>query len=235
MKKNFSFVFLLATAAVCFFTSCQKDLDGQTGKPVVINEDGTTSNGSRFVGIDDKNFYLDYIKYTVEEGHLVVSGYDRTGFSGVANIVPAITYKGNAYEVLEFGYGAFMNSTSLTSVTIPNRVLLIGGYAFFGCTGLTSINIPNSVTAIGLHAFYNCTGLTSLTIPQSVTTIRTEAFRGCSGLTSIHCKSTAPPSCSNSSFDDVTYKKAVLYFPKGSLSEYNSANGWKNFVHIQEK
>ncbi|MBO4451696.1 MAG: leucine-rich repeat domain-containing protein [Bacteroidaceae bacterium] len=177
------------------FTACSKDdgegtggntnTSGGTTTYIVINENGKASNGSIFSAVDDKNFYLDYIKYTVEEGHLVVSGYDKTGFKSIAKIVSSITYEGNCYEVLGVGSSAFSNCTSLTSLTLPNSVTSIGSSAFSGCTGLTSLTLPNSVTSINDYAFSGCSSLTSLTIPANVTTIGEKAFSDCSGLTSI--------------------------------------------------
>ena len=196
MKKSKIWnLLMILVVALPLMVSCSKDDDGSTGDSsggtntngngntnpnpnpptadihVVVNEDGTTSNGSLFSAIDDKNFYVDYIKYTVKEGHLIVSGYDESGFKGVANIVARITYKGSTYEVLEIGAAddyytksAFRGCSGLTSVTIPNTVTSIGQYAFFGCTGLTSVTIPNSVKYICSGAFKNCNSLTSVHI-----------------------------------------------------------------------
>ena len=98
-------------------------------------------------------------------------------------------YPNTAIELKEGTVGiadlAFYNSSSLTSVTIPNSVTHIGDGAFMKCTGLTSIDIPNSVTYIGEEAFYMCQSLTSVTIPKSVTTIGYRTFYYCSGLTSV--------------------------------------------------
>jgi len=98
---------------------------------------------------------------------------------------------GNA--VTEIGQFAFFGISTITTVTIPESVLRIGGGygagrtrgAFQNCAGLSSITIPDSVTSIGIGAFRNCSGLTSVTIGNGVTSIGNAAFNGCSGLTSI--------------------------------------------------
>ena len=131
---------------------------------VIVNGDGTTSNGSIFSAIDNQNFYVDYIKYTVTDYYLSVSGYDKTKFNGVAKIISKLTYKGHTFEVLEIAERAFCGCRDLTSVTIPNSVTRSGVEAFDGCSGLTSITIPNSVTSIDKNAFYSCSGLTSVHI-----------------------------------------------------------------------
>ena len=79
-------------------------------------------------------------------------------------------------SVTSIGYSAFINCTSITSITIPDSVTSIDGSAFGGCSSLKSITIPNSVTSIGYYAFYGCTSLTSVTIPKSVTGIDDWAF-----------------------------------------------------------
>ena len=176
---------MFVCAGTCSICSCSKDNGENLDIHVIVNEDGTTSNGSIFSAIDNRNFYVDYIKYTVTDYYLSVSGYDKTKFNGVAKIISKLTYKGHTFEVLEIGDYAFNYCRGLTSVTIPNSVTRIGVEAFDGCTGLTSVTIPNSVTSIGDNAFDGCTGLTSVTIPNSVTSIGEYAFRDCRGLTSI--------------------------------------------------
>ena len=181
---------LLLICMVATGIGCNKDDDKVTkNQSVLIKEDGSTSNGSIFSAIDDHNFYLDYIKYTVEEGHLVVMGYDKVGLKGAAKIVPSVIYHGNSYEVLEIKYRAFYNCTRLTSIEVPNSITSIGVSAFTECTGLTSVIIPNSVTSIGDFAFDGCKSLTSINITSSVTSIGYSAFRDCTGLTSINIPS----------------------------------------------
>ena len=88
-------------------------------------------------------------------------------------------------SVTIIGASAFSNCSSLTSITIPDSVTSIGDYAFRECSSLTSITIPDSVTSIGASAFSNCSSLTSITIPDSVTSIGNEVFYNCSNLTSV--------------------------------------------------
>ena len=75
--------------------------------------------------------------------------------------------------------------TSLTSITIPNNVTIIGSSAFEGCTSLTSITIPDEVTDIENYVFRGCDNITSITIPDSVFGIGNGVFASCSSLTSI--------------------------------------------------
>ena len=111
--------------------------------------------------------------------------------------------------------GAFAGCTKLASVTIPNSVTTIGNNVFNGCTSLTSITLPNSVTSIGNNAFLGCTGLTRITLPNSVTSIGRDAFRDCSALTSI----TIPRSVTSigvTAFKDCTNLTSVTF--QGTIS-----------------
>lgn len=206
MKKS-EILFLLITVITALFVSaCSKDEDDSS---VVVNDNGTTSNGSIFSVIDNNNFYLDYVKYTIEEGHLVVSGYDRDGLSGVVKIVSSITFKGNTYEVLSIRGYVFSNCSNITNVTIGNNVKTIGSHAFAGCSKLKTILFPNSITSVGEYAFdgtewynnlsegliyvgrtvYSYKGTipnnTKIKLKDDIVGITAYAFNNCSGLASI--------------------------------------------------
>ncbi|MBP3745151.1 MAG: leucine-rich repeat domain-containing protein [Prevotella sp.] len=136
-------------------------------------------------------------------------------------------------SVTNIGYSVFSRCSGLTSVTIPNCVTTIGDYAFQNCIGLTSIEIPNSVTSIGRGAFLYCSGLTSVTIPNSVTSIGNFAFSGCS-LTELVCYAETPPFCDYIILEGVNISLCTLKVPKGSKDAYRQADGWKDFVNIEE-
>lgn len=138
-------------------------------------------------------------------------------------------------SVTSIGQSAFAGCTKLESVVIPNSVTSIESSTFASCYSLSSVTIPNSVTSIGHNAFRDCRSLTSLTIPNSVTTIENSAFRGCTGLTEINSLNPVPPTVtSTSAFDSQNYTTATLNVPEGSLSAYQSAEAWKDFLNIRE-
>jgi len=89
------------------------------------------------------------------------------------------------------------------------------------------------VTSIGRGAFLYCSGLTSVTIPNSVTTIGNFAFSGCS-LTELVCYAETPPFCDYIILEGVNISLCTLKVPKGSKDAYRQADGWKEFVNIEE-
>lgn len=72
----------------------------------------------------------------------ILLGY-KNSFSGELNIKDGTTYIANS---------AFKGS-DVTSVTIPNSVVTIGGCAFLDCKNLTSVTIPESVQMVGDNSF----------------------------------------------------------------------------------
>jgi hypothetical protein len=95
---------------------------------------------------------------------------------------------------------AFQDCTSLSSITLPDSIEILGGSSlsatlandttssvFINCTSLASINIPASVTVLTSSLFSGCTALKTVTFDKNskLATIGNSAFRYCSSLTSI--------------------------------------------------
>lgn len=93
--------------------------------------------------------------------------------------IQRITFLGEELE--EIPEDAFAECSALTSITLPNRVPVIGIRAFCESKALTAISLPDHVTTIGDEAFRGCFALASLSIPPSVTTIGNGAL-GSSGI-----------------------------------------------------
>ncbi len=74
---------------------------------------------------------------------------------------------------------------SITTLTAEDfeGVTEIRPYAFYGCESLTSVTIPNTVNIIGEHAFDHCSSLTSVNV--NATYIRDYAFANTGNITSL--------------------------------------------------
>ncbi len=133
---------------------------------------------------------------------------------------------------LYYAHHLYLNGTEIKSLVIPQSIKSIKYATFEGCSGLTSLTIPNTVTTIGKQSFHGCSGLTTLTIPESVKSISSYAFWGCSGLTTVNSDILSPFAIPDA-FDSYVYNKATLYIHAGTLSAYQSKEGWK-FANIVE-
>jgi hypothetical protein len=122
--------------------------------------------------------------YTVKDNKITITGYSSSGSKAVT--IPASIY---GWPVVAIGDEAFSNK-DITSVIIPNSVIIIGRNAFasgkfnryssssidsYSNGKLTSVTIPNSVISIADGAFAG-NKLTGVTIPNSVTSIGNRAF-----------------------------------------------------------
>ena len=94
--------------------------------------------------------------------------------------------EGIDYQVVSIGPRAFEGQTNLTSVVLPDSIVMIGDYAFSDCTNLINMNIPNKIIDIGTGSFSGCESLTSITLPESLVSIGDSAFKDCTGLIEIN-------------------------------------------------
>jgi len=82
-------------------------------------------------------------------GQIIITGY--TGSGGAVSIPSRI----NGLPVASIGFEAFLNATSLTSITIPDSVTTIGEYAFYNCPNLRGIYFQGNAPYLGgFYMFY---------------------------------------------------------------------------------
>ena len=142
------------------------------------------------------------IIYTTKYGYPIELSV-TTGFGG--NVVSHTYENGHGKIVFDndvqtIPSSAFKNCNSITTITLPESVTLIGEYAFYGCSSLTSVYYKGELSDWcnidfysgtsnplynGAKLYINNTEVTEVTIPSDISKIKNYAFYGCSSLTSI--------------------------------------------------
>ena len=142
----------------------------------------------------DENFICDICKYEMtkptSQGLEFIKNNDGTNYAVKSigtctdkDIVIPNTYEG--LPVVGVFSEAFMGNTTITSVIIPDNVILIYNSAFMECTALEKVELGNGLKGIWEGAFGNCTNLKEITLPDGLEYIYSQAFNGCSSLKEI--------------------------------------------------
>ena len=87
------------------------------------------------------------------------------------------------------GDQSFANCINLPTVEIPSTVDSIGS-AFWGCEKINNIVIPNGVVTLGASTFYGCKALTDVKLNEGLKTIGSMTFTSCTALTEIELPTT---------------------------------------------
>ena len=124
-------------------------LDLDVGDAIVVGEKGTTSE-------------FKYETYTAH-GSTNVRITKYIGSSSVVSIPSSI----GGYTVTGIGYKSFQDK-KITEVSIPDTVTWIDDYAFDGCSSLSSLTLPQNVISLG-GKIISGTAISSIIVPKSVT------------------------------------------------------------------
>ena len=152
------------------------DADGNTVTTVTVNNMELTAKWIVGDVIDGDYAYLLY----PDEQVATISKYVGTG--ATVNIPSEVTIDGITYVINCIGGGAF-ESTSITTVIMPNTIKTIKGRAFFGCTQLRAISLSNTLESMDYYVFYNCSQLSSVDLPDTLRNIGRAAFNNCPAAT----------------------------------------------------
>ena len=188
----------------------------------------------------------DGVKLSFDSGAFstTIDKQEKVGDKWVITFADVVT----SLNTLQNGYGAFDTKTTLTSVTLPDSVVTIGGYSFYSCTALKSITLSDSVISIGemaftdctalssimlpvsltsldSGAFFNCDSLTTITLPENLTSIGESTFNNCDALSTVYSMAAIPPSLGLNAFK--TRGDKFIYVPEASYSDYY--NAWTQY------
>ena len=152
-------------------------------------------------------------EYGVNQDTATITKYK--GADGTVEIPATL----GGYPVTGIKMQAFIECTSLKSVSMPESMTWIGNGAFAGCTGLESVALPAGLKSIGENVFYSCTSLTSVVIPDKVTSIGSLAFFGCLKLESITVPAGIKTLASSFVYGCTNLKKIEF---KGTQAQWNA-------------
>lgn len=137
---------------------------------------------------------------------------------------------GKSYKVTKIEDGAFKGNATVSKITIPSSVTVIGAESFSGCKKLKTVSVLKNVTQIGKNAFKGCVALKKITLPSKCTKIGANAFNGCKKLKTITIKSTklTSKSVSASAFKGLS-KNVTIKVSKKQLKAYKKLLKKKGF------
>jgi len=94
---------------------------------------------------------------------------------------------GEHSNITTLGEAAFQQCDALTSITLPDKLKVIGEKVFSRCTSSERVVCNKHLKTIGIAEFQNCYALTSITLPDKLEVIEETAFAECTSLKHIVC------------------------------------------------
>ena len=164
-------------------------------------------------------------------------------------------------DTFKVGNNSFSGCTSLSSLTLDDKITVLGAQSFMYCSGLTSFHFPSSLTSIEVSAFRyankikningipsgvtylssgvfaDMTGLTGATIPSTVTGSSTNLFLRDTALKEVHFKRRTAPALDADAFKDCT-SLIKIYIPDcdcyNSYAAQSQFSGYTDLIYGED-
>lgn len=151
---------------------------------VACKKNEETAEDSDENKLTSEEMIKDYFVYEVaEDGNYKIVDFTYIGKDQIEVTIPAQLGEGvNQRPVTEIAENAFKAKHNISTVKIPESVVVIGAHAFYDCDYMTSIVIPASVKKIGTGAFESCSALVTVTLNAGLLEIEDAAFMSCGKL-----------------------------------------------------
>lgn len=120
---------------------------------------------------------------------------------------------------------AFVGSSMLESIYIPEGVERLCRDAFVSCYKLKRISLPQTLEVIERGVFYNCDALEEIIIPSQVEEIGDYAFFECDSLHSLYCHATTPPRITTI----LNTPGVKVYVPSTAVETYKQDFNWGEY------
>lgn len=188
-----------------------------------------------------KDVTLEGITYTYITGEdfAIVKSGNGDVLQNTDVVIPStIPVEGKTYKVKKIADRAFLK-ISMNSLTIQPGLEEIGNSAFWNVNGVKEFDIPAGVKHIGEKAFQYCFSAKTVKLPASLTNIDDYAFGNMTSLTSVVSYIPIPVVISSNVFgvlsgSTITAPTATLTVPYNAKSQYEAAEGWRDFPNTVE-
>ena len=147
--------------------------------------------------------YVTYSAYTTgtsrEIQNFNITDVNGNIFNGKSTVVIANLHNiylkaGDLGQITHINKNAFMGSTALKAVYIPESIVYLGYKGnnslvpFEGCSALEYAEFAPSatITSIDCNTFLNCTSLKAISLPESIKSINYSTFGGCTSLKAVY-------------------------------------------------
>lgn len=193
-----------------------------------INFGSRVFNGCGIVNVTTSRYFSNspFAGLTTIKGVYVSSTtVPANAFRSCSNITNLTLHE----RITSIGDGAF-SGCRIKKLDLPKELTIIGKKAFYCCQSINEIIIPNKVTEIKEQAFYGCDNVSNIELGENVTTIGKLAFGANTHLSYVDSNNPVPPTLADDAFNTKVYTTATLLVPQASITDYNSADNWKNFT-----
>ncbi len=172
-----------------------------------------------------------------------LSGVSITAYDGSnGTLATSHSYPANAIPPESFWNGT-NGKTTITAISLPNSVHVIGRRAFMNCSNCMSIKLPNTLRAIEEEAMSGCRTLTNINIPASTNYIGTNAFEACSSISAINVDAENAYFSSENGILYDKYKTILVKYPQAKTGSFeipigvtkiatNAINGCTNLISL---
>ncbi|MBR4544581.1 MAG: leucine-rich repeat protein [Oscillibacter sp.] len=151
------------------------------------------------------------------DGVMTISGKGAMANYSSGNVIPWRNYRLDIQKVnfeqgvTRVGNYAFCDCKTITAVTIPQTLKVIGDSAFANCEYLSDIAWTEGLQEIGNYAFTGCIAIKNLSLPKTVSKLGQASFSKCTRLTDFQAGETKFTETKAYLFKDCTNLKTVVF------------------------
>ncbi len=145
----------------------------------------------------------------------------------------SIDFEGELANPLSIAFALYMGGKKVSDITL-NSVEEISSYAFINCTTIKTVTTDNTLTDIGTDAFRNCSALATVTLGERVQEIGEHAFWNCKALSKLICNAPQPPILDGDNIlgtyeGNLVVDIPTIEVPSAYLNTYKSDAMWSKY------